>query len=70
MSRLYINKIVSDGKETKRRRAEEQLKIQVTYGSKQEPKLLPEIEIVYWKNDVLTPRIYVGGKLVYGVEES
>jgi len=66
MSRLYISKVLSDGKETKGRQADEQLKIQVTYGSKQEPKLLPEIEIVYWKNDVLTPRIYVGGICVSG----
>jgi len=66
MSRLYIKSIVSDGKERKGRSAEEQLKIQVTYGSVKEPKLLPEIEIVYWKNDILTPRIYVGGICVSG----
>jgi len=66
MARLYIKSIVSDGKETKGRSAEEQLKIQVTYGFVKEPKLLPEIEIVYWKNDILTPRIYIGGVYVSG----
>jgi len=66
MSRLYINKVISDGKETKGRQADEQLKIQISYGSVKEPKLLPEIEIVYWKNDILTPRIYIGGICVSG----
>jgi len=68
MARLYINKVISDGKETKGRQADEQLEIQVIYGSKQEPKELPTINVIYWKNQ--SPRIYVGGKLVYGVEES
>ena len=68
MSRLCINRVIADGKETKGRQADEQLEIQVTYGSKQEPKELPSIQIIYWKNQ--EPRMYVGGKLVYGVEES
>ena len=66
MARLYIKSIVSDGKETKGRSAEEHLKIQISYGSVKESKLLPEIEIWYWKNDVVTPRIYIGGLCVSG----
>jgi len=79
MARLYIKSIVSDGKETKERSAEEQLEIQVTYGSSKEPKELPSIQVTYWKNQepriyiggkLVYPRIYIGGKLVHGVEES
>ena len=68
MARLYINRVIADGKETKGRSAGEQLEIQVTYGSFKEPKELPSIHVIYWKNQ--EPRIYIGGKLVYGVEES